>query len=153
WGEASLAGPIEAVERAIHELGRVLIGQEAGGVERHWQAMFHAWRWRAGAIQSTAQAAPHIAPWDIEGQRRGVLVDRLLGGPYARRIRAYASHWLPDVATPDAAFAGAQEAVRRGFTAFKWNPFKNGNLRQSEGDALIHEASLMEAARAGAGAG
>lgn len=153
WGEASLAGPIDAVERAIHELGQVLIGQSAGGVERHWQAMFHAWRWRAGAIQSTAQAALDIALWDIEGKRLGVPVYRLLGGPYQARIRAYASHWLDNVETPDGAFKDAQEAVRRGFTAFKWNPFKNGKLAKSEGDALIHEAALMEAARAGAGPG
>ena len=33
WGEASLAGAIGAVEEAIRELGSVLIGREAGGVE------------------------------------------------------------------------------------------------------------------------
>ena len=153
WGEASLAGAIDAVERAVHELGGALIGQEAGGVERHWQAMYHAWRWRGGAIQSSAQSALDMALWDLEGKRLGVPVYRLLGGPYAERVRAYASHWLPDVATAEAAHDGAQEAVRRGFTAFKWNPFKSGNLRHSEGEALIHEASLMEAARAGAGEG
>lgn len=153
WGEASLAGAIEAVDSAVHELGQVLIGQEAGGVERHWQAMYHAWRWRGGTIQSTAQSALDIALWDLEGKRLGVPVYRLLGGPYTDRVRAYASHWLPNVETPEEAFEGAREAVRRGFTAFKWNPFKNGNLRRGEGDALVHETSLMEAARAGAGAG
>ncbi len=153
WGEASLAGAIDAVEHAIHELGGALIGQDAGGVERHWQAMYHAWRWRGGAIQSSAQSALDIALWDLEGKRLGVPVYRLLGGPYAERIRAYASHWLRDAATPEAAHAGAQDAVRRGFTAFKWNPFNSVDLRHTEGDALIHEASLMEAARAGSGEG
>ncbi len=151
WGEGSLAGPSEAVERAIHELGAALVGREAEGVERHWQAMYHAWRWRGGAIHSTAQSALDIALWDLEGKRLGVPVYRLLGGPFVDRVRTYASHWLADVTTPDQAFAGAKEAAARGFTAFKWNPFKNGMLRQSEAEALRSQAALMEAARAGAG--
>lgn len=153
WGEASLAGAIGAVEEAIRELGSVLIGREAGGVERHWQAMYHAWRWRGGPIQATAQAALDIALWDLEGKRLGVPVYRLLGGPYTDRIRAYASHWLPDVKTPEEAHAGAREAVARGFTAFKWNPFKNGRFRTAEAETMLHETALMEAARDGAGPG
>ena len=69
-------------------LGATLIGQDAEGVERHWQAMYHAWRWRGGAIQSTAQSALDIALWDLEGKRLGVPVYRLLGGPYTDRIRS-----------------------------------------------------------------
>lgn len=153
WGEASLAGAIEAVEHAVHELGEVLIGQDPSGVERHWQAMYHAWRWRGGAIQSTAQSALDIALWDLEGKRLGVPVYRLLGGPFNTRIRSYASHWLPNVATPDEAHAGAREAVARGFTAFKWNPFKNPRFRTHEAETIISETALMEAARDGAGPG
>ncbi len=151
WGEASLAGAIDAVDKAIHELGEVLIGREAGGVERHWQAMYHAWRWRGGSIQATAQSALDIALWDLEGKRLGVPVYRLLGGPFTYKVRAYASHWLPDVDTPEAAHEGAREAVRRGFTAFKWNPFKNGKFRTHEAETIRHDAALMEAARDGAG--
>lgn len=151
WGEASLAGPIQAVETAVHELSKVLIGQDPSGVERHWQAMYHTWRWRAGAIQSSAQAGLDIALWDLEGKRMGVPVYRLLGGPYRSALRGYASHWLPNVDTPADAYSGAQEAVRRGFKAFKWNPFKSGSFRENEAGAIRHAAELMEAARAGAG--
>ncbi|CDN51958.1 mandelate racemase/muconate lactonizing enzyme family protein [Neorhizobium galegae] len=153
WGEASLAGAVDAVERSIHELGQVLIGQDAGGVERHWQAMFHTWRWRGGAIQSTAQSALDIALWDLEGKRLGVPVYRLLGGPFHTRIRAYASHWLGDVKTAEEAHAGAREAVRLGFTAFKWNPFKSPRFRTHEAETIMHDTALMEAARDGAGPG
>jgi galactonate dehydratase len=153
WGEASLAGAIGAVEKAVEDLGSVLIGKDPGGVERHWQAMYHAWRWRGGPIQASAQAALDIALWDIEGKRLGVPVCRLLGGPYATRIRAYASHWLDNVSTPEEAHAGAREAVKRGFSAFKWNPFKNGRFRTHEAETIVHETALMEAARDGAGPG
>lgn len=151
WGEASLAGPIWAVEAAVHELGAVLIGQDPSGVERHWQAMYHTWRWRAGAVQMSAMAGLDIALWDIEGKRLGAPVYRLLGGPYRTSLRGYASHWLPKVETPEAAYAGANEAVQRGFTAFKWNPFSSGLIQENEQAAISQAAALMEAARAGAG--
>jgi len=151
WGEASLAGPIEAVEQTIHDIGAALVGKDPSGVEAHWQAIYHTWRWRNGPVQATAQSAIDIALWDIEGKRLGVPVCRLLGGPYRDRVRGYASHWLHNVTTAEAAHAGAADAVRRGFTAFKWNPFRGHALRKSEHATVMHETSLMEAARAGAG--
>jgi galactonate dehydratase len=151
WGEGSLHGSIEAVETAIHELGAYLVGKDPAGVERHWQGMYHAWRWRGGAVLMTALAALDLALWDIEGKRLGVPVYRLLGGPYREQIRCYASHWLGGVQTPAQAEDGAREAIRRGFSAFKWSPFNRAMLRENEGRALNRATELMEAARSGAG--
>ena len=151
WGEASLAGPIDAVESAIHALGAVLVGQDPAGVERHWQALYHAWRWRGGPVQATVQAALDMALWDIEGKRLGVPVHRLLGGAHRTHLRGYASHWLRHADTPEQAHEDAQEAVRRGFTAFKWSPFRGDALRENEARALTNATAMMEAARAGAG--
>lgn len=151
WGEGSLHGAIESVETAIHELEPVLIGQDPSGVERHWQAMYHAWRWRGGPTLFTAMGALDIALWDLEGKRLGVPVYRLLGGPFRDRLRVYASHWLAGVDTPEQAREGAREAVRRGFTAFKWGPFNAKRLRENEARAIAHAAELMAAAREGAG--
>jgi len=151
WGEASLHGALESVEAAIHELGAVLIGQDPAGPERHWQAMYHAWRWRGGPTLSSAMAALDIALWDIEGKRLGVPVYRLLGGPLRTSLRGYASHWLSGVTTPEEAYNGAQEAVRRGFTGFKWGPFDPVKLRTNEARALRDATALMAAAREGAG--
>ncbi len=149
WGEGSLHGAVESVETAIHELGATLIGQDPAGVERHWHRMYHAWRWRSGPTLMTALGALDIALWDLEGKRLAVPVYRLLGGPYRTQLRGYASHWLADVATPEQAYAGAQAAVRRGFTAFKWSPFDAAMLRTNEAHALAHATELMAAARAG----
>ncbi len=151
WGEASLAGAIEAVEKCVHELGANLIGQDPSGVERHWQALYQTWRWRGGPIQTTAHAGLDMALWDIEGKRLGVPVYRLLGGPHRDKIRTYASHWLRGAETPEEAYEGAKEAVRRGFTAFKWNPFQAQRLRENENRAISHAAEMMAAARDGAG--
>ena len=69
WGEGSLHGPVRSVETAIHDFGEYLIGQDPSGVERHWQAMYQAWRWRGGATLSTALAALDIALWDLDAPR------------------------------------------------------------------------------------
>ena len=154
WGEGSLHGAVRSVETAIQELGAALIGQDPAGVERHWQALYHAWRWRGGATLSTALAALDIALWDIEGKRLGVPIYRLLGGPFRPRLRAYASHWLAGAQTPEAAFEGAREAVRRGFTAFKWTAFDRERLLSrwefrellESGGCKVIQPDLMHAA-------
>ncbi len=151
WGEGSLHGSIPAVDAAIHELGASLIGQDPSGVERHWHALYNAWRWRGGPVFTTAIGALDIALWDLEGKRLGVPVYRLLGGPYRERLPVYASHWLGGASTPDEAHAGAREAVNRGFRGFKWTAFDQKRLHEDEAGAISHATSLMEAARDGAG--
>lgn len=151
WGEGSLHGSIEAVETAIREIAPQLVGEDPAGPERHWHRLYHAWRWRGGAVSQTALAALDIALWDLEGKRLGVPVARLLGGPIRTKLRAYASHWMQGVATPQQAQEAAREAVRRGFSAFKWKPFTVEGLRAGEAAELRRAASLMEAARDGAG--
>jgi galactonate dehydratase len=151
WGEGSLHGAIQSVETAIHELGATLIGQDPAGVARHWQAMYHAWRWRGGPTLFTAMGALDMALWDIEGKRLGVPVYRLLGGPFRERLRVYASHWLNSDHTPDQAYARAQEAVRRGFSGFKAGPFRRDLLAQDDVRAIRQATDLIAAAREGAG--
>jgi len=151
WGEGSLHGSIEAVETAIREMAPQLIGEDPAGPERHWQRMYHAWRWRGGAVSQTALSALDIALWDLEGKRLGVPVARLLGGVLRTRLKAYASHWLQGANTPELAHAGAREAVARGFSGFKCRPFSPDLLRSDEAGELRRTAARMEAARDGAG--
>ncbi len=151
WGEATMPGPVESVEAAIHEMKAVLIGQDPAGVERHWQAMYWGWRRRGGEILSTALAGLDIALWDLEGKRLGVPLYRLLGGPHRSMLRVYASRWLRNAETAEEAHHGAAEAVRRGFTGLKWTPFSSARLRENETKAIAHATELMAAARAGAG--
>ncbi len=151
WGEGSLHGSIDAVDAAIREISPQLIGEDPAGPERHWHRLYHAWRWRGGAVSQTALAALDIALWDLEGKRLGVPVARLLGGVLRTRLRGYASHWLQGADTPEKAHAGAREAVRRGFKGFKCRPFTAEGLRHHEAGELRRAAALMEAARDGAG--
>src|SRR5215467_1742677 len=132
WGEGSLHGAIDAVDAAIREYAPHLIGQDPAGPERHWHRLYHAWRWRGGAVLQTALAALDIALWDLEGKRLGVPVARLLGGAHRERLKIYASHWIRGTDEPEDAFKAAQEAVRRGFSGFKCSPFTREALLENE---------------------
>jgi galactonate dehydratase len=153
WGEASLHGALESVETAIREFSVHLIGEDPAGPERHWHRLYNAWRWRGGAVFMSALAGIDLALWDIEGKRLGVPVHRLLGGAHRTRLRVYASHWLRGADTPEAAHAGAKEAVRRGFTAFKFSPLTREALKADEAGAIARATEKMAAAREGAGPG
>ena len=131
WGEGSLHGALDAVDAAIQAYAPHLVGQDPAGPEMHWQRLYNAWRWRGGAVFQTALAALDIALWDLEGKRLGVPLARLLGGAQRTALKAYASHWLQGADTPGKAHAGAQEAVRRGFSAFKCRPFSYEGLRDN----------------------
>lgn len=151
WGEASLHGALESVRTAISEFSHHLLGEDPAGPERHWHRLYNAWRWRGGAVFMSALAGIDLALWDLEGKRLGVPVHRLLGGAHRTRLRVYASHWLRGADTPEAAHAGAKEAVRRGFTAFKFSPLTREALRADEAGAIARAAEKMAAAREGAG--
>ena len=151
WGEGSLHGPIESVETAIHELGRVLIGQDPAGPEQLWQQMYHAWRWRGGPTLMSAIAALDIALWDIEGKRLGVPVHRLLGGQIRSSLRVYASHAFDGVQSDDEAFERVRQFHQNGYVGFKWAPFDADAMRRNESRALDHARSRMAELREVAG--
>ena len=151
WGEGSPHGAVASVEAAVHELGDTLIGQDPAGVERHWQAMYHAWHWRGGPTLFTALGALDVALWDLEGKRLGVPVYRLLGGPYRARLKVYASHWLAGAQTPEQARGGAEEAAQCGFSGFKWGPFSRQRLRENKAREIARATDIMAAAQEGAG--
>jgi galactonate dehydratase len=104
-------------------------------------------------VLHTALAGLEGALWDLEGKRLGVPVYRLLGGPLRPRIRAYASHWLYHVhrKRDDEIAAEVKEALRRGFSAFKFSPFEAHALRENEASALAKARDLMALAREAAG--
>jgi galactonate dehydratase len=150
WGEGSLHGAIESVETAVRELSPLLVGSEFSGPEVHWQQLYHGWRWRGGAVQNTALSALDLALWDLEGKRLGVPVSRLLGGALRPRVRAYASHWLRDATSPEEAHAGAVEALKLGYGAFKWSLSDRWDNADELG-SLVRAGEFMAAAREGAG--
>jgi galactonate dehydratase len=128
WGEGTLEGKEKAVEAAIHELDRYLIGQDPFQIERHNAYMYETAFWRGGPVLGSAIAALDQALWDIKGKALGVPVWELLGGAARDRIRYYANGWFRGATSVDEYAQLAKAAVGRGATALKWDPFGPGGL-------------------------
>lgn len=124
-------------------LKSLLVGENPLEIDRLWEKMYRGsiyYGRRSAAIH--AMSGIDIALWDIKGKALGQPVSRLLGGPHAPSIRAYASTLMPDsVAEVGPVVSGL---VERGFTAIKlgWGPWGR--------DAEL-DIALARAAREAAG--
>lgn len=126
-GEASQNRLDSGVVAQIGELAPLYLDHdpldliEARGQRLH---LIDAHRILFAAISGLEQAL-----WDLIGQRLGVPVYQLLGGPVRDRIRLYANiEVVTRSKTPEEYAANAAAAVAEGFTAVKFNP-----LRAQEG--------------------
>jgi galactonate dehydratase len=88
-GEASLEGKERAVEAAVGDLARFVVGQDPTRIEHLWQIMYRHGFWRGGVVLNTALSGIEQALWDIAGKELGVPVWRLLGGACRDRIQLY----------------------------------------------------------------
>lgn len=148
WGEGALPGPLSAVDAAVKELSAVVVGLPFEGVEAAWQRMYHAWRWRGGAVANTAVSALDLAFWDLEGKRLGVPVYRLLGGALRKDVPSYSSHHM--WTRPEAAARDARSVVDAGHTGLKWVLLSIWDNRDVSGS--IHRTTdIIAAAREGCG--
>lgn len=119
--KAMIDAPIShTISRGLRHL---VIGEDPFAYEVLWHRMYNGSIYhgrRGAAIQ--AMSGIDLALWDIMGKALDMPVYRLLGGPFRKELRAYASTLFGD----DLAHTG--EKVRRwvgeGFTAVKmgWEP-------------------------------
>ncbi len=101
-------------EAAVHDLERVIAGQDPTRIEFLWQAMYRWPRWRGGPILNAAISGVDLALWDILGKLLETPVYRLLGGAARERIRLYMH---------GSGKEGVQRARQLGFTAVKTGPY------------------------------
>lgn len=100
-------------QAALHDLERVLIGEDASRIEFLWQAMYRWPRWRGGPILNAAISGIDLALWDILGKALDAPVYRLIGGAARDRVRQYVHGTGRE---------GVQKAKAAGYTAIKTPP-------------------------------
>jgi galactonate dehydratase len=126
WGEGGIQVYARAVEGAVRDFARYLVGQDPLRIEEHWQVLRRSGFYRDGAILSSALAAIDEALWDIAGKVHGVPVHELLGGPVRDRVRAYV--WIAgddlNEFTAEQLVEETQRRIDEGFDAFKLTPMK-----------------------------
>lgn len=138
-GEASLERFDTAVVRAIENFREFLVGKDPFQIEYIWNTLSKQTFWYGGLVTLSALSGIEQALWDIKGKALGVPVYELLGGKLRDKVRTYANAWAfqagvyPRQDTPDNIARRALEMVSKGFTALKWDPFRNaGQVIQKE---------------------
>jgi galactonate dehydratase len=133
-GEASIERHGAPVVAALNDARDFIIGKDPFQVEYIWNALYKQTFWYGQLIMLCALSGVEQALMDIKGKALGVPVYELIGGKIRDDIRAYANGWafrrdpaktLPED-TPDYVARNAEEMVKAGFTAMKWDPFRNG---------------------------
>ena len=155
-GEASLERNDEVVVKALETFRDFLVGQDPFQIEYIWNALYKQTFKYGQLIILTALSGIEQALWDIKGKALGVPVYELLGGKLRDKARAYANAWafqkvvtsMTAEDTPDSIAQNALKMVDKGFTAMKWDPFREGGQvipRSEEEFALACVKAVREA--------
>lgn len=122
-GEGTLEYKEQALLGAIGHIRDYLLGKNPLEIEKHWHNIYRDAYWRGGPVLMSALSAIEMALWDILGKALNVPVYQLLGGKVRERVRIYVNGWFAGAKTPGEFAQKAKEAVKRGVTALKWDPF------------------------------
>lgn len=147
-GEGTLEYKEKALAGAVEHIKSYLLGKDPRQIEKHWHSIYRDAYWRGGAVLMSALSAVETALWDILGKSLGVPVYQLLGGKANEDCRIYVNGWFSCAKTPAQFGEKAAEAVKRGVTALKWDPFGKNYMQISNKEldtALECIAAVREA--------
>jgi galactonate dehydratase len=149
-GEASLEWQEKTVQTLVHEWveDRVL-GADPFDVEAVIGGLIRD-QYQGGSTVMTAISGVEIACWDLIGKACGQPVYRLLGGRCREMLPAYANGWYGGARTPEQYAERAREAVRRGYTALKFDPFGTA-WKEMSAEEMTEAAAIVSAVREAVG--
>ena len=145
-GEASLEWQEKTVQSLIDEWAteRVL-GTDPFDIETVIGGMIRD-QYQGGSTVMTAISGLEIAFWDIIGKACGQPVYKLLGGRCHERLEAYANGWYGGARTPQEYAEAARNAVNRGYSALKFDPFGTA-WKEMNRDEMAETEALVSAVR------
>lgn len=125
WGECYTQSDRDVViQLHIQQLARYLKDRDPFEIKRFTHMAYEDWATKRGSMELfCAVSGIEQALWDIVGKRLNQPVYNLLGGSCRKTIRVYANGWAKNCNTLDKLSDAAQAAVKRGFTALKFDPF------------------------------
>lgn len=147
-GEGTLEYKEKAFLGALEHIKEYLLGKNPLEIEKHWHSIYRDAYWRGGPVLMSALSSVEMALWDILGKHLGVPVYQLLGGKMNNKVRIYVNGWFAGAKEPEEFAEKAKQAVKRGVTAMKWDPFGKSYLNISSADlnkALRCVAAVREA--------
>src|SRR3989441_10298847 len=92
WGECyTQADRDQSIAAHLRQLGRYLVGRDAGHIRHFTHWAYHDFASKRGAMDFwSAVSGIEQALWDLAGKRLGVPVVSLLGGACRERVPGYA---------------------------------------------------------------
>lgn len=127
-GEGTLEYKEKAFLGALEHIKEYLVGKNPLNVEQHFHNIYRDAYWRGGPVLMSALSAVEMALWDILGKSLNVPVYQLLGGKVNDKVRIYVNGWFAGAKEPEEFAEKAKQAVKRGVTAMKWDPFGKSYL-------------------------
>lgn len=127
-GEGTLEYKEKAFLGALEHIKENLVGKNPLNVEQHFHNIYRDAYWRGGPVLMSALSAVEMALWDILGKSLNVPVYQLLGGKVNDKVRIYVNGWFAGAKEPEEFAEKAKQAVKRGVTAMKWDPFGKSYL-------------------------
>lgn len=150
WGECSLEGKEAAVQGAVQDYGRDLIGRDACAIEEHVRTMTRDSFWMNGPVLRSAMGGLEMAMWDVLGKWLGVPVQTLLGGKIWDEVEAYSNAWYFGARTPEDFAVATELPLSAGYRALKFDPCGYASFVQSTPD-LREAVDKVAAVRAAVG--
>lgn len=125
WGECYTQSDRDtAMDAHVKKMARYLEGWNPFEIKRFTHLAYEDWATKRGGMDFySAVSGIEQALWDIVGKKLGQPVYNLLGGPCRDRIRVYANGWAGRMDTLDDLAKNAKGAVKKGWTALKFDPF------------------------------
>jgi L-alanine-DL-glutamate epimerase-like enolase superfamily enzyme len=100
----------------VQQCAGMIIGEDAGRIDRLWQMMYRGYFYPAGREKLDALGAINLALWDIKGKALGVPVYELLGGLARDYVECYSTAFPKKGSLKETALA----CIEAGFRAFRY---------------------------------
>ena len=148
YGECTVEGREHAVEGAVKDMARRLIGRDPRRIRETADVLTRRGYWDSGPIVSSAAGGIEMALWDILGKSLDVPVHALLGGRVRDSARVYSNAWYFGAQTADDFGERAAQTVAIGYEALKFDPFGSAGLTiggEELAEALARIAAVRDA--------
>ena len=132
FGECTLEGREHAVEGAVADMRRRLVGKDPRRIRHIADLLTRGGYWDSGPVVSSAAGGIEMALWDILGKSLDAPVHALLGGRIRDRAPVYSNAWYFGAHTADDFGERAAETVALGYRALKFDPFGSAGFTISE---------------------
>jgi galactonate dehydratase len=133
-GEATNWPGSPLVYHAARHVGERIIGLDPRRIDYIWTKLYRDLNWLGPTgVMLCAMSGIDMALLDMKAKMLGVPCYELLGGVFRKEILLYANYWFVSGGhNPDDYARQAQEVVRQGFTAMKFDPFAHTHYLYGE---------------------